>query len=143
MFTLVMEANTSKSLAQTFAYFTSVGPEDAKIAKPLKSRRLVREEGLVAEVEDEIEFFGVRTTIRGRRVIRDERHWHVTNIGRFGRTEGEWTLEEDSGTRIRVRTEVYPRGINHVLLPLVRSRLQRILQGELDDYVRALESDLT
>ncbi len=128
-------------LPAVYAWCTDYRADDSSLSTVhLESRRILRREGDVVEMEDILSLgrpVAVRTVVR----LHPPDRWEADGQSRMGSVRDEYRLTEEPGaTRLDIVFDLHPRGIYRVLAPFALPALRRRLSRLWDDFARAMES---
>lgn len=140
---LEIEKTVKVPMNVVFDWWTDLRPEDAKLVKPLKYRRVVKKEGEYILVEDVVRILGRSMRYDVKVTLKPPDMWIAEYSGRVADAVSTYRLTETpNGTKILYTSEVKPKGIfTRLASPLIKSLVRRVFEKEIDDYNRALQTE--
>jgi hypothetical protein len=127
-----------------FDWWTDLSPEDTKLAKPLRSRRIISKTPELILLHDEEEMYFRRMAFDVKVTLQRPERWVAEYDGKDARARSEYVLraEGDGTTTLSYHSRVEPRGFfTKALSPVVKPFIRRVFAGEMKTFIRTLEED--
>ena len=127
-----------------FDWWTDLSSEDTRLAKPLKSRKIISRTPQAILLHDEEEMYFRRMEFDVKVTFERPESWVAEYDGRDAHAKSEYVLrqEADGSTSLFYHTRIEPRGfLTKVFSPLVKPFIKRVFVGEMRTFISSLEED--
>ncbi len=127
-----------------FEWWTDLSPDDTKLVRPLKSRKIVLRTPEKIALRDEEEMYFRRMQFDVEVTLQKPDRWISEYCGTAGSARSEYTLksESDGSTTLLYHTKIEPRGfLTRTFSPLVKPLVKRVFVSEMDIFIKTLEND--
>jgi hypothetical protein len=127
-----------------FDWWTDLSPEDAKLVKPLKNRKIISKtpHEILLQDEEEMYFRKMRFDVKVT-LFRPEK-WISEYDGKDATARSTYQLvgEADGSTRLQYSTRIEPKGfLTKTFSPFVKPLIRRVFAGEMDIFIKTLEKE--
>ena len=143
MFRFNIRQDIKASKEFVFDWWTDLQPEDSKLVKPLKSRKIISRTPKLIILEDEESMYFRKMKLRVKVTLERPDRWVSEYDGKIARARSTYTLTSSNGmTHLDYQTEIYPNGfLTNLFSPLVKYFVKRIFQGEFKVFIKTLEDE--
>lgn len=127
-----------------FDWWTDLSPDDSKLVKPLKSRRIVSRSPNLVVLQDEEEMYFKKMKFDVKVTLDRPERWVSEYEGKDARARSEYILksENDSTTTLSYHTRIEPKGaLTKIFSPVVRPFVQHVFASEMKIFIQTLEKD--
>jgi len=127
-----------------FDWWTDLSSEDTRLAKPLKSRKIISRTPQAILLHDEEEMYFRRMGFEVKVMLERPESWVAEYDGRDAHARSEYLLrqETDGSTTLLYHTRIEPRGfLTNVFSPLVRPFVRRVFVTEMETFIQTLEEE--
>jgi len=139
---ITREINASKEFI--FDWWTDLSPDDSRLVKPLKSRKIISKSPNLIVLEDEERMYFRRMKFSVRVSMERPNRWVSEYEGKTAHARSEYVLSSISKevTRLHYTSEISPEGFfTNLFSPIIKLFVKRVFQGEFDVFIRAIESE--
>lgn len=127
-----------------FDWWTDLTPEDSKLVKPLKSRKIISRSPQKILLHDEEDMYFKRMEFDVEVTLQRPQSWISEYNGKDANARSEYKLrsESDGSTTLFYNSKIEPKGfLTRRFSLLVRPFVKRVFAGEMDIFIRTLEAD--
>jgi len=127
-----------------FDWWTDLSPDDAKLIRPLKARRILSKTKEKIVLHDEEQMYFKRMEFDVEVTLHRPDSWISEYRGRSATARSEYFLESgpNGSTILKYSTRIEPKGfLTRTFAPLVKPFVKRIFASEMDTFVTVLEKD--
>ncbi len=143
-FEISLSRNIKADKEYVFDWWTDLSPEDSRLVKPLKSRKILSRTPSVILLQDEEQMYFKRMSFDVKVTMERPERWISEYEGKTARAKSEYILksEEDGTTTLSYHTRIEPKGLLvKIFSPIVRPFVQHVFASEIRIFVQTLERD--
>lgn len=127
-----------------FNWWTDLSEDDPKLVKPLKSRKIISRAPDKIVLQDEERMYFRRMSFDVQVTLDRPKEWVALYDGTSARAKSEYILSsnEPGITHLQYHSRIEPKDqLTRLFSPIVKPFVKRIFSGEMDVFVRELESE--
>jgi hypothetical protein len=128
-----------------FDWFQDLSPDDTKLAKPLKERKVLSKSPTEAKIQDTETILGKKVNLDVHVLYnRSDYSWTGTYTSNLAEAKSEYKLSSESAERttLRYNSTIVPKGFFPKLVsPIIAYAVKRTFKGEFDVFKTAIESE--
>jgi hypothetical protein len=126
-----------------FDWWTDLTPDDAKLVRPLKSRRIISRTPELVLLEDEEQMYFKKMKYNVRVTLERPKSWVSEYEGKDALARSEYVLKPHGDyTVLNYHTKIQPKGFfTNAFSFLVKPFIKRIFAGEFKIFISKLEED--
>ena len=142
-FEISLERKIAADREFVFDWWTDLTPEDSKLVKPLKSRRIISRSQELIVLEEEEQMYFKKMKYMARVTLERPDRWVSEYDGKDATAVSQYVLKsEGSSTILRYHTRIEPKGLlTKTFSFLVKPFVKRIFAGEFKVFIQTLEED--
>jgi hypothetical protein len=127
-----------------FDWWTDLEPQDSKLVKPLKARKILSKTSEKIILRDEEEMYFNRMEFDVEVTLHRPESWISEYDGKTAMARSEYRVEKssDGSSTLRYSTVIKPKGeLLKFLSPLVKPFIKRVFSSEMDVFIATLEKE--
>lgn len=127
-----------------FEWWTDLSSDDAKLVKPLKSRKILSRTPTTVILQDEEEMYFRRMKYDVKVTLDRPRMWVSEYEGKVAKAKSEYVLSQgrEGSTILSYHTHIEPRGfLTNLFSPIIKHFVKRVFAGEMTVFIRTLEAE--
>jgi hypothetical protein len=127
-----------------FDWWTDLSPEDVKLVKPLKSRKIISKNPHEILLQDEEEMYFKKMRYDVRVMLFRPAKWISEYEGKDATAKSTYSLtsEADGCTTLHYSTSIEPKGfLTRTFSCIVKPFVRRVFVGEMDIFIGTLENE--
>jgi carbon monoxide dehydrogenase subunit G len=127
-----------------FDWWTDLQPEDSKLVRPLKSRRIVSRSADKIKLHDSEQMYLKQMEFDVEVALQRPNSWIAEYHGRVANARSVYNLksESDGTTNLNYSTKIKPEGFfTKLFTPLIKPFVKKVFVGEIDVFIRTLEKE--
>ncbi len=144
MFQIYLTRKIKASQEYVFDWWTDLSPDDTKLVRPLKNRRIISKSPTEVLLEDNEMMYFRKMKFQVRVTLERPEKWSAEYDGKAARARSEYVLhpEQDGTTTMFYHSVVEPKGfLTNLFSPIVKPFVKRIFSGEMDIFNKTLEDE--
>jgi hypothetical protein len=132
-----------------FDWWTDLSPDDSKLVKPLKSRKIINRTPSTIKLHDEEEMYFKKMSFDVTVTLERPTRWVSEYDGNIASAKSEYLLVPESDTqdskpvtKLHYHTRIEPKGvITGLFSPIVKQFVKRVFAAEMKVFIRELEAE--
>ncbi len=127
-----------------FDWWTDLSPDDAKLVKPLKNRKIISKTAKEVVLQDEEMMYFRKMKFEVRVTLERPERWSAQYVGKAASARSEYLLrpEENGTTTLFYHSVIEPKDfLTNLFSPIVRHFVKRVFSGEMDIFNSTLEAE--
>ena len=126
-----------------FDWWTDLTPEDTKLVKPLKYRRIISRSPELIVLEDEEEMYYKKMKYNVRVTLKRPESWISEYEGKDARARSQYVLKPfGEYTLLSYHTRIEPKGyFTNLFSFMVKPFVKRVFSGEFKIFIKKLEEE--
>ena len=143
-FELYLVRTINAEVEFVFDWWTDLSPDDARLVKPLKERKIISKTENVILLQDEEEMYFKKMKFDVKVTLERPKRWISEYDGNDARARSEYNLtaNKDGTTTLSYHTKIEPKGLfTNAFSFVVKLFVKRIFAGEMKIFIQRLEED--